>query len=487
MSDLFLLDDYRRMTETTWAVLSSLLTVGMYFKFRRFWSLRNLDLLALIALAPGLLLVSPNHQHPGNEHLGYIWLFSVSGFFLVRTLLDSVMVRRPLLEPNLSADGLTFTGAAMLAFLMTNVILTPNIALQQNDTAGHAAGYFLHARVSSAPVVDAGGKMIGILAEKEVSKAIAAPEGAARLVGDLLPRKRDGARAGASQASPAIPGHPLFLAFTTPPAPMAQAEEAAHPEARRQHVMQEAVSESVAILAHFAVVIGMVLIGYRHFDSAATGIAAASLYLLLPYTGQMSARPEHVVPAALLVWAVEAYRRPLVAGILLGLAAAAYYPLYLLPLWCGFYWRRGMVRFGLGVTAALLLLVALLPITAHNTHDVLAQLTQMFWVPLVMTNDQFIGFWHFHTPAYRIPVYAAFVALCGSLALWPPQKNLGTLLSCSAMVMLGVQFWRAHYGGLMMAWFLPLLILTIFRPNLEDRVALTAVREIWRRKVVASG
>jgi hypothetical protein len=30
-----------------------------------------------------------------------------------------------------------------------------------------------------------------------------------------------------------------------------------------------------------------------------------------------------------------------------------------------------------------------------------------------------------------------------------------------------------------MAWYLPLLIMTIFRPNLEDRVALSTIGEGW--------
>jgi hypothetical protein len=77
---------------------------------------------------------------------------------------------------------------------------------------------------------------------------------------------------------------------------------------------------------------------------------------------------------------------------------------------------------------------------------------------------------------------AGFIVLCGSLAIWPAQKSLATLLSCSAAVMLASQFWIANHGGLYMAWYLPLLILTIFRPNLEDRVALSAVRPVWRRK-----
>jgi hypothetical protein len=38
-----------------------------------------------------------------------------------------------------------------------------------------------------------------------------------------------------------------------------------------------------------------------------------------------------------------------------------------------------------------------------------------------------------------------------------------------------------------MAWYLPLLLLTIFRPNLEDRVALSVLGEGWfpRRRYVA--
>ena len=90
----------------------------------------------------------------------------------------------------------------------------------------------------------------------------------------------------------------------------------------------------------------MVVIGYRHFDNIKTGIAAAMLYLLLPYTAQMTGRVDHVLTAALLVWAIEAYRRPAVAGVMMGLAiGVTYYPIFLLPLWLGFYWQRGLVRY----------------------------------------------------------------------------------------------------------------------------------------------
>ena len=100
--------------------------LGIYFKFHRFWSVRNLDLVALLCLSPGLLLIylglDPELQKKNPAQVaqlirvGYIWLFATGGVILVRLLLDPVMVRRPLLEPNLNASGLTFTGVALLVF-----------------------------------------------------------------------------------------------------------------------------------------------------------------------------------------------------------------------------------------------------------------------------------------------------------------------------------------------------------------------------------
>ena len=163
----------------------------------------------------------------------------------------------------------------------------------------------------------------------------------------------------------------------------------------------------------------------------------------------------------------------------MGLAVGViFYPLFLLPLWCGFYWRRGLIRFSIGMVVALLLMAFSLVFTSSGLESYLSQLQQMSgWTSLLP--DSLSGFWEYHEPAFRIPVIAAFIALCASLALWPAQKNLGTLLSCSAAVMLATQFWDAYHGGVYIAWYLPLMILTIFRPNLEDRVALTAISDSW--------
>ncbi|HPP53080.1 MAG TPA: hypothetical protein PK777_09035, partial [Thermoguttaceae bacterium] len=243
------------------------------------------------------------------------------------------------------------------------------------------------------------------------------------------------------------------------------------------------VTRTTAIVAHLAVVIGLVLIGYRHFENLHTGVAMASLYLLLPYTAQTTPRLDHVAPAALLVWAAEAYRRPGMAGILIGLAAGLIcYPLLLVPLWCGYYWRRGRWRFLIGTGAVLVLMTLSLLLISKDQETFLAQLRQMYGVEELVRvfqtkplPEDIAGFWRFHVSYYRIPVLVGGVVLAGSLAIWPPQKNYATLLSCSAAVLLTCQFWHMPGGGTYLNWYLPLAILTIFRPNLEDRIAATAV------------
>ena len=90
-----ILIDYE-MLPTTWFYVSSLLIIGIFFKFQRFFSIRNLDLVGLLTFSPGLLLVAY-----GQTAWGYAWVFFIGALFLVRLLVDQILVRRPLLEPNL--------------------------------------------------------------------------------------------------------------------------------------------------------------------------------------------------------------------------------------------------------------------------------------------------------------------------------------------------------------------------------------------------
>jgi len=440
-----ILFQYERVNPTSWAYLSSLLTLALFFKFNRVWSLRNVDLFLVISLAPGLLLVQWSWENAGVaenaaaiRQLGFIWLFSTGGVLLVRLLLDPAMVRRPMLEPNLNAAGLLFLGSSLLFFLMANVVT-------------------------------------GEPSPEDLSPA--------RLVQEV----RDDESNGEEPDSFATDGPGFWLLYRQPRivtqqvigAGPGQQRETLQEQDRREQRIQEATARIMAILSHVLIVAGMLVIGYRHFDNLTLGIAAATLYLLLPYTALWTGSVEHALPGSLLVWSIVLYRRPFAAGMMLGLAMGTiYYPLFLIPLWCSFYWHRGLKRFIAGVLLMLLVLVLTLAFTATSYERFLLHLYQMFGMRLPATSD-LRGIWEFWNPVFRLPILAAFVALSFSFTIWPAQKNLATLISCTAALMLGAQFWHAYDGGVFVAWYVPLMLLAIFRPNLEDRTAVTKVSESW--------
>ncbi len=433
---------YERVNPTSWAYLSSLLMLALYFKFNRVLSVRNVDLFLLILLAPGLLLVQWSWENKGADnalaiqHLGFLWLLATELILLFRLLVDNAMVRRPLLDPNLNAAGLMFMGSSLLFFLMANVVtgdpkeesLRPGRTTEEvrvEETVGEDAGSF----ATDGPGFFLLYRMPRI-ATQTVIKARPTEEQATALELD-----------------------------------------------REERRIQDATVRVVAIFSHIMIVVGMLLIGYWHFDNITMGIAAATMYLLLPYTALWTGDVVHAVPAMLLVWSIACYRRPLVAGMMIGLASGTiYYPAFLLPLWCSFYWNRGLKRFIAGVILMLGVLVLTLAFTATNTEDFVAQLLQMFGLRLPM-DANLQGIWQFWNPVFRYPIIAAFVAMSFGFAIWPFQKNLATLISCTGAIMAAAQFWHAYDGGVFIAWFLPLLLLTIFRPNLEDRVAETMVGE----------
>jgi len=190
-----------------------------------------------------------------------------------------------------------------------------------------------------------------------------------------------------------------------------------------------------------------------------------------------------VLPAVLLVWAVLQYRHPMLAGALLGLAIGTiFFPVFLLPLWISFYWQRGRWRFLIGVALALGgLVLALIPVSANMGEFWQNVLAMLGGSSFGLQGMQ--GFWTTHEPLLRIPLVALTVVLSVALAFWPAQKNLGTLISCSGAIMLAVQFWYAYQGLLYINWYLPLFLLTSFRPNLEHRIALASLGEgrLFRR------
>lgn len=496
MSDFLPL--YQKVDPTSWAYISSLLIIGLFFMFRRFWSVRNLDIVLLILLAPGLIVaqrgiaelvrakksadqgvkvealeakanVGPSAEadngsdssperstpvHPtdvqhGYELVrsGYVLLLAVSLLWLIRLLLDPTMVRRPLLEPNLSAGGMLFLCTCLFLFLAANVAIGRPEVIQLETKGAVGAGAMLEGK------------------QMENGPEAERWNGPGYYLLHVLPR---------------IATRPFM-----------------GDEAQRERA-DIVTAKVIAILSQLAIVAGMIVIGYWHFDNIRMGIGAATLYLMLPYTAQMTGHVDHALPAALILWAVVFYRYPLYAGMLIGLGmGTSYFALYLLPLWISFYWQRGLGRFLIGVVGSLAVLTGVLAMTSTDLREFWTRVQAMFGLVWPMAMTDLDGIWHSNLPGhwapeYRIPIFAVFVILCSGFAIWPAQKNLGTLLSCSAAVMVATQFWQGFGsgagdgGGMFMAWYLPLTLLSVFRPNLEDRIALTVLGEGWfpRRRMI---
>src|SRR5262249_5436306 len=93
------------------------------------------------------------------------------------------------------------------------------------------------------------------------------------------------------------------------------------------------------------------------------------------------------------------------------------------------------------------------------------------WQPWIEPAADTRGFWtgvHWAW-AYRIPVFVAYLAFLTATVFWPSPKNLSQVLALSAALLIGIQFWYAEQGGVYVLWYLPLLLLLVFRPNLADR------------------
>jgi hypothetical protein len=254
------------------------------------------------------------------------------------------------------------------------------------------------------------------------------------------------------------------------------------------------VERSFTMLCHLAVVLGLVLIGWRLFRDAPTGVAAGTLYLLIPYTAFHIGQVHHVWPAALILWAVYLYRFPLAAGSLIGLAAGtAFFPVLLVPVWMQFYRTHGLLRFligllvfgagGLGGTLLVLYLTDQFPEGVWRT------LNLSDWQPWRVPTAE--SLWASVHWAYRLPVFIAYAGFVLASWVWPPVRNLGHLIAVSAAVIIGIQFWFADRGGLYVMWYAPLLVLVVLRPNLVDlepvpprpfpRFVSRPARWLWRR------
>lgn len=421
------------VNNSTWLYLSFLLILAVYFKFSRLWSVRNLDVLLLLSISPGLLLVEEDLP-PSVVSFGYVWLFAVSALLLIRALYDGLITRRPRLEQNMNAAG--------MAFLCLSTFLFLTVKLLTEAPPASAVESIRQANELVDGVASQGGT--GIAAEPG-TKAEPSPETATAGPGTSL------AAVSVAQLSKVV----------------APSDPSLGPSATDLDVV---TARLIAIFAHLAVIAGLTLVGRQIFGDPDLGFAMAALYMLLPCTAFDVGKITHVLPAAFIVWAILAYRRPFVSGILLGLACAMmFFPVFLLPLWAAYYGRRGAVRFGVAVGLTAIVIVSSLALLSSDSQVFVRQLRPDLFQYLAGGSTS--GFWGKYEPAYRVPVFVTYVVMLVALTIWPRQKSLAHVITHSAAIVIGTQFWYPEQGGVYVLWYLPLLLLVLFRPQMTNHLA----------------
>jgi hypothetical protein len=388
----------------------------LFFKFSRIISLRNLDLFLLFALAPGMMfLVGATGKNAGPV-TAYSLLLGGSFLVLVRCVADVGLGRRPLIEPNLNPAGISFLGACVLILLMIETITLPVQAGKERNPA----------ETGMKPT------------EKQVA-----------------------------EAAEKLPVQQLEIAGK------AMLEAAKLPAIDEKIQPQEILSRLISFISHLTIVVCLIYVGWQHFLRPITGISAAVAYVLMPYTRIAIVDSGQTLPAALIMLAVVFYRRPWITGVLIGLAAG-WMPacLGVIPVWIGYYQGRKRWRF-LSIGLLLVLVSAMIGIQLPDFATWVRALGARSITETGLLFDREVpissSLWQEWDASYRLPVVVAYLLMAMLCLVWPAERHLSELISMSAAMLIFSQFWYLEKGGTLVLLYQPLILLMMFRPNLQPR------------------
>lgn len=420
LASIFL--EFNLPNATTWFYFSLMLVVGLFLRFNRVLSLRNWDLLAFFMLVPGFLLLQEAHALlyavKNNTSLNAVAKFQLRERGQTLLFWGYVWL--------IAGSGYWFARCMFDLTLVRRPSLTANLNL--SGLAWLAAALLLCMtvvavrRMPDVPVEQIGKGSIVLMQAQESATAV--------------------------------------VNYQTG-APMLESVD-----------VKFWVERSLAMALHLAVIAGLILIGIRHFQDPAIGMAMGCLYVLLPYTAYHISQVHHVWPSVFLVWAIYAYRKPVASGILLGIPAGfMFFPFLLFPLWFGFYRGRGAGRFAFIFLLAAMLSLSVTALVLWSRGEFSQHLSFALnhadwqaWKHPVTESVWSGAHW-----AYRIPVFILYMAFVVVTIFWPTPRNLAQVIAQSAAVVIGVQFWYADQGGVYVLWYMPLLLLMVFRPNLSER------------------
>jgi hypothetical protein len=215
-----------------------------------------------------------------------------------------------------------------------------------------------------------------------------------------------------------------------------------------------------------------------------TGLAVVFIYGISPYILGMASetgleRASHIAGMPFIIFALLLLHRPVISGLLLGIATGMlYYPLFLTPLWFGYLWRGDGIRKGLFFLATygavgiicIIMLISMVQPTDESESSLGA------FIDDTIAQQQFkagygnspLSFWG------QYPEFAAwgkptagilYSFFCTLLAFFPRQVSLERLIALTAAVLVGTQLVLSFGGGTYIGFYLAPLILVLFAFN----------------------
>lgn len=390
-----------------WLFLTLLMCLTLFFKFGRIWSVRNLDLLLIFALVPGMItLVGAG---AGGAWWAYLWLFIGSSLWLVRCLLDLGLTRRPFLEPNLNAAGLSCLVVGIVGLFAVEVVNLPMGDGARRNPADSP---------TSQPVEPVPGERI-------VDEVIRQTPLTAMMHPDEKPREL------LRRVLALLAQVTLVIGLAT---------------IGWRHFDRPTTGLSMAACYLLLPYPRLSLVDNAQLVPSALVVVAVACHLRPRLAGMLIGASAGWIPACLGLI-------PLWAGFYRGRG----------------FWRFALPAAAMAVLVPSLRAVAPGFDSWLQTLGVPTASAAGIWPGADVATER--SFWAGIDANYRLPVQIAYLLLVVIVTLLPRSKNLGELIALSAALLVASQFWYPEAGGTLILLYLPLVILMMFRPNLASKPA----------------
>ena len=231
-------------------------------------------------------------------------------------------------------------------------------------------------------------------------------------------------------------------------------------------------SHAAAIAFDLATVAGLFAFGLRHRPGRRgreLGTVLAFGWLAYPYTAfALQSNSNDSLLAALLVWSLVVFARPVGRGVLLALAAMAKFaPLALIPLYAA--GERGLLgrRRAAGARPLVAFSVAFVAIAALMlAHPAIDPGLATFWERTVKSQverESPFSIWGLESGlrGVQLAVTALTVAFAAALAFVPRTRSVSAVAALAAAVVIAVELGADHWFYLYIPWFFGLLLIAL--------------------------